>query len=568
MHRPLRPLSASLRALTGVALALSAGLLGGGCANVEAPVEAEGIRESSASQVGEVVYIRNAEEVFNLFTEGEARLAPDQTFRVVDLMITTPEGQAEGAPSGLEWRARRPDGAWSEWAPVPDEGEGRFRRAVLEFADPAAEFALRNPQRIDFARLEFFGEAAPEHDHGGFDDDPIHMESAEDETWQADPGLVDKAARAGRWSLPAAVRSAGDRQRVGYTGAPAWNRGRNCTGRLLPGTNELGNHLVRQFAGARYFQGYACRQIGGSSSMSVHGTGRALDVFIPLDRGQADNDKGDPVANWLVQNAQHIGIQLIIWDRTIWTANRAAGTKDRSYGGEHPHHDHLHIELTPDGANRRTPFFTGGGSATPVDDAPAPAAGNRACDSATLGRAVPHGQCVQTSYDSCGGTCNWSRCNNGAWTCSEPSACSVSHGNATCGGRPAQQPAQPAARASCASQTLGRNVPDGQCVQMSYNSCGGTCRYARCDDGGWTCTSELGTCSEQIDHAQCGGAPAASGPSCYSRTMGRNMAAGAFVQMSYSACGGTCRYAQCDGGEWICRTPDGSGQSFPHARCN
>jgi hypothetical protein len=103
---------------------------------------------------------------------------------------------------------------------------------------------------------------------------------------------------------------------------------------------------------------------------------------------------------------------------------------------------------------------------------------------------------------------------------------------------------------------------------MSYNSCGGTCRYARCDDGGWTCTDNLGSCSAQIDHASCGGAPAAAGPSCYSRTMGRNMSAGSFVQMSYSACGGTCEYAQCDGGEWICRSPNGSGSTFPHARCN
>lgn len=568
MQRLRRPLAQPARQMATLALLWGAGLGASACTSVEAPTENEGIRESNASQVGEVVYIRNAAEVFSLFTGDEAALTPAQTFQAVDLMITTPAGDAEGEPSGVEWRARQPGGTWTEWAPLPEEGEGRFRRAVLSFDGPAADLGLRYPDRIDFARLEFFGEAAPEHTHLGFDDDPLNMESADDETWLEDADQVEKSARAGRWALPASVRSAGDRQNVGYTGAPSWSGGRNCTGRLLAGTNQLGEYLVNQFSGARYFQGYACRQIVGSSGMSVHGTGRALDVFIPTAGGQADNDKGDPVANWLIQNAQHIGIQLIIWDRTIWTASRAAGTKDRAYGGEHPHHDHLHIELTPDAAARRTAFFTGSGTSTPVGNAPA--ASNNSCQSATLGRAVPHGECVQTAYSSCGGTCNWSRCNNGAWTCSEPSSCSATHGNASCGGAssPAQQPAQPAARDSCSSQTLGRNVPDGQCVQMSYNSCGGTCRYARCDDGGWTCTADLSTCSTQIDHASCNAAPAAAGPSCYSRTMGRNMAAGSFVQMSYSACGGTCRYAQCDGGDWICRSPDGSGSNFPHARCN
>ena len=87
-----------------------------------------------------------------------------------------------------------------------------------------------------------------------------------------------------------------------------------------------------------------------------HGTGRALDVFIPLDKGKADNGKGDEVANWLVKNAEKIGVQLVIWDRTMWVAANS-GEKAVGYTGPHPHHDHIHLELNIDGAERRTPFF-------------------------------------------------------------------------------------------------------------------------------------------------------------------------------------------------------------------
>jgi hypothetical protein len=100
--------------------------------------------------------------------------------------------------------------------------------------------------------------------------------------------------------------------------------------------------------------------------MSVHGTGRAIDVFIPLSRGDADNTLGDEVANWLVSNAQAIGVQLVIWDRSSWNGSRSSGSKLRAYGGPHPHHDHLHVELNTDGAARRTPWFRGGATTPPT----------------------------------------------------------------------------------------------------------------------------------------------------------------------------------------------------------
>ena len=39
--------------------------------------------------------------------------------------------------------------------------------------------------------------------------------------------------------------------------------------------------------------------------------------------------------------------------------------RDKPYTGPHPHHDHLHVELTHDAAAQKTPWFNGGAS-TPV----------------------------------------------------------------------------------------------------------------------------------------------------------------------------------------------------------
>jgi hypothetical protein len=76
-----------------------------------------------------------------------------------------------------------------------------------------------------------------------------------------------------------------------------------------------------------------------------------------VDGAEADNDMGDPIGNWLISSAELIGIQQIIWDRWIWRASRTPGSKGSAYTGQHPHNDHLHVELTPEAAALMTPFF-------------------------------------------------------------------------------------------------------------------------------------------------------------------------------------------------------------------
>ncbi len=167
-------------------------------------------------------------------------------------------------------------------------------------------------------------------------------------------------AASGRWIIPQDVTALGDEQDVSYTGAGSWNGSGSCTGGMTDGALKIKQYLEANFPQVEYVGGYACRSIvGNSSKMSVHGTGRALDIHIPLTGGSADNQAGDPIGNWLIANAESIGIQYVIWDRTQWTAERADGTKGRKYNGQHPHNDHLHIELSVQGGQAATDWFSG-----------------------------------------------------------------------------------------------------------------------------------------------------------------------------------------------------------------
>lgn len=170
----------------------------------------------------------------------------------------------------------------------------------------------------------------------------------------------------GPWRLPSDLRTAGASAGVTYDPAPRWTGTSTCSGGLKEGARRLGASLMRRFSGIRTIGGYACRRNTASSSqMSVHGTGRALDVMIPRVREQADNGAGDPVANWLVANAARIGVQMIIWDQTVW---RADGRGESRYGGPNPHTDHIHVEITNEAATLRTPFFTQGEAAEDPTD--------------------------------------------------------------------------------------------------------------------------------------------------------------------------------------------------------
>ena len=72
--------------------------------------------------------------------------------------------------------------------------------------------------------------------------------------------------------------------------------------------------------------------------------------------GRARNELGDLLAMWLTDNAEAIGVQYLIWDRTSWSVNKRGGTK--LYTGSHPHNEHIHVEITEEAGRKETPFFT------------------------------------------------------------------------------------------------------------------------------------------------------------------------------------------------------------------
>lgn len=171
---------------------------------------------------------------------------------------------------------------------------------------------------------------------------------------------TDELATEGRWRAPAHILEEGDTQTVEYTGAGEWfDDERTCQGAFTEGGQVLRDYILTYFPQVYSVGGYSCRPIvGNPTQTSVHATGRALDLMIQTTPDDdADNDLGDPIAHWLIQNAERIGIQFIIWDRTTWGASRPVGDKEREYGGTNPHLDHLHIELSVEGGDMATPWF-------------------------------------------------------------------------------------------------------------------------------------------------------------------------------------------------------------------
>lgn len=160
----------------------------------------------------------------------------------------------------------------------------------------------------------------------------------------------------GRWRVPHEAAASGGGA-VQHDPAPPWDGGARCAGSFTPGARELGDRLSAAFPQIARVYGYECRpNTARPGETSQHGTGRAIDLAIPTRAGDASNELGDPVANWLVANSQAIGVQLIIWDRTVWVGS-LTGTRDLPYAGPDPHVDHIHVELNVAGGARSTDFF-------------------------------------------------------------------------------------------------------------------------------------------------------------------------------------------------------------------
>ena len=182
---------------------------------------------------------------------------------------------------------------------------------------------------------------------------------------------IEGLSRPGNYAPSADALAAGSGI-VAYDDVPAWDGGAHCSGGFTAGGRTLSSYLRANFDGISSIGGYSCRQnTANPAKMSVHGSGRALDIMIPLSAGAADNDVGDEIANWLIEHSSEIGVQYLIWDRTQWSASRSSD-RVRAYTGPNPHIDHLHVEITLEASREETPWYTGGGSTEPVGPPPPP----------------------------------------------------------------------------------------------------------------------------------------------------------------------------------------------------
>ena len=142
-----------------------------------------------------------------------------------------------------------------------------------------------------------------------------------------------------------------------YEDPGPWTGPASCSGGPTPGVRALRAYLEANFRVTT--GGYDCRpNTANTNVVSVHGTGRAIDVFI-----HGDMVEGTRVADWLVRHAEEIGVPVVIWDHVIWNAQRGA----RPYTGPVPHTDHVHVELATRAANLQTAWFTQGGATVPPE---------------------------------------------------------------------------------------------------------------------------------------------------------------------------------------------------------
>ena len=141
------------------------------------------------------------------------------------------------------------------------------------------------------------------------------------------------------------------------------NAGTTCSGGPAPGAVGLRDELARRFGGRGEI--YNCRPVRGGQRLSLHAEGRAVDWYRRAS-DPAEAAEAQRIIDWLLGTdaagnahavARRMGVQEIIWNRRIWTANRAAEGW-RAYGGVNPHTDHLHIGLNRAGAARQTSYWT------------------------------------------------------------------------------------------------------------------------------------------------------------------------------------------------------------------
>ena len=139
------------------------------------------------------------------------------------------------------------------------------------------------------------------------------------------------------WTISTAALSAPRQPR--YDGGGPWNPSGCASGKTAE-ARALEAKIRRAFPWVRVVGGLRCERLQSSTGpqLSIHAVGRALDVMVPT----LGAPEGDALANWLVANAKILGVQLVIWNGTVWQGS--LGRQD-VYTGPNSHADHVHVEV-------------------------------------------------------------------------------------------------------------------------------------------------------------------------------------------------------------------------------
>lgn len=115
----------------------------------------------------------------------------------------------------------------------------------------------------------------------------------------------------------------------------------SCSGSAEETTKLMQSYLMQRF-GFGHGGIYNCRNIAGTSTLSVHGTGRAGDLMTGTGRATRESLF---VSEQMRLFSKEMGLQGVIHDRHQWFCNRSTGWRD--YNGSNPHTDHIHYERKP-----------------------------------------------------------------------------------------------------------------------------------------------------------------------------------------------------------------------------
>lgn len=141
------------------------------------------------------------------------------------------------------------------------------------------------------------------------------------------------------WNPPQAVIDAGNRSQSQYNPYRRIQSGEETQLRVWPAVKRFRDVVMTLFPGfsSGGMKRSPRREPIVGRIRDPHEEGRAIDFMT------RSPEVGDPLANWLVLHSNELGIQLVMWRGTEWSASSHLPKFERITGN--PHNDHIHMEF-------------------------------------------------------------------------------------------------------------------------------------------------------------------------------------------------------------------------------